>query len=501
MGVIRKQTILGTIYTYLGAGLGVFTNLILLAWFYTPEQIGLLNVLISYSLIFAQFGNLGFDNVTTRLFTYFRNKEKYHFGYSKLLFSVNIIGGLIATVIFFIFYKTSNFKDELFVRLGILTVPLIWATLFFNTLDTYSRALYKSVRGTFLKEVIQRILIIIAMILFGLTIIKSFSLFAVIYVICIMIPTLVLFLLLIYEKELSFKGNLSLIISKNLKNEIINVSLFGIITIFSSTIVLNIDKIMLQHYINLKAAGIYSIAYYFGTIMLMPSRVLNKIASIIIADAWKNNDYKTINSIYYKSCINQFVFSLFLFILIYANLNSILKLLPSQYNNIQTIVFWILLGNFIDMSTGINNNIIATSPNYKMQSLFMSIFVIIIILTNAIFIPIYGIVGAAFASAVSLFLFNFIRWYYLYKKYKFQPFNHKFAIGIILGLIIYLIQSLIPEFKNFLIDIFVRSSIITIIFLYVFYNLKISEDMNERFYVYLKIINDKLKNFSSFNKK
>ncbi|HNV96066.1 MAG TPA: polysaccharide biosynthesis protein, partial [Bacteroidales bacterium] len=72
MGIIRKQTILGTIYTYLGAGLGVFTNLILLAWFFTPEQIGLLNVLVAYSLLFSQLANLGFDNVTIRLFPYFR---------------------------------------------------------------------------------------------------------------------------------------------------------------------------------------------------------------------------------------------------------------------------------------------------------------------------------------------------------------------------------------------------------------------------------------------
>lgn len=489
MGIIRKQTILGTIYTYLGAGLGVFTNLILLAWFFTPEQIGLLNVLVAYSLLFSQLANLGFDNVTIRLFPYFRDANSHHHGFFMIMLKVLTLGLTISIVLYlFLFpYLSKNEQgSSLFADLGFLVIPLIVFTLFFNSLDTYSRVLYKSVRGTFLKEVLQRVFIIISI---GLYIFFSFSfhLFTYLYAISLSVPTLFLFYLLYREKEISFRFEKGFVFPK-LKKEMWSVSVFGIITVFSSTIVSNIDKIMIQQYLDLTQTGIYAIAFFFGVIITMPSRALSKISSTVVAEAWKSNEINTIKTIYYKSCINQMVFSLILFVGIWANMDSLLHLLPAKYASIQWVVFWICLGSFIDMATGINNTIIGTSPYYKAQSVFMLVFVAIIIVSNAIFIPIYGITGAAFASAFSLFLFNFIRWLFLLIKYKMQPFDLKYLLTIIIGLLAYFISLLIPKINPFYIDILVRSAVILIIYASLIYLFNVSEDINNRATVYIQWI-------------
>lgn len=489
MGIIRKQTILGTFYTYLGAGLGVLTNLILLAWFFSPEQIGLLNVLVAYSLLFAQLANLGFDNVTIRLFPYFRDVKSHHHGFFIIMLKVLLIGLTVSIFLFLLLFPYLSKNEQgnsLFTDLGYLVIPLIVFTLFFNSLDTYSRVLYKSVRGTFLKEVLQRVFIIISI---GLYIYFSFSfqLFTYLYVISLSVPTLFLFYLLYKEKEISFRLERGFVFPK-LKNEMWSVSIFGIVTVFSSTIVSNIDKIMIQQYLDLTQTGIYAIAFFFGVIITMPSRALSKISSTFIAEAWKSNELDTIKTVYYKSCINQMVFSLILFVGIWANIDNLLHLLPEKYASIQWVVFWICLGSFIDMATGINNTIIGTSPYYKAQSLFMLIFVVIIIVSNTIFIPIYGITGAAFASAFSLFLFNLIRWLFLLIKYKMQPFDIKYLLTIFIGILAYFISLLIPQINPFYFDIIVRSTVILFIYASLVYLFNVSEDINNRANVYLQWI-------------
>ncbi len=488
MGIIRNQTIKGTFYTYLGAALGVLTNLVLLAWFFSPEQIGLLNILVAYSLLFAQLANLGFDNVTIRLFPFFRDEQTKHHGYFALMLKVILIGAVISSMVFLLLFPYISAKSEgdLFSKFGFYVLPLIVFTLMFNSFDSYSRVLYKSVRGTFLKEVLQRVFIVVFIGLY-IWFKWSFDLFVLLYVIGLSLPAIILFILIYKEGNVSFKIEKSYL-QPELKKEIFTVSVFGLITVFGSTIVTNIDKIMIQQYLDLYQTGLYSIAFFFGVIITMPSRALTKISSTVIAESWKNKDIQTINVVYYKSCINQMVFSLLLFIGIWANIDNLLKLLPLKYANIQWVVFWIGVGSFIDMATGINNTVIGTSPKYKLQSLFMLIFIVVIIATNAIFIPEYGINGAAFASALSLFIFNFIRWAYLWKQFQMQPFNYKFLIVLLIGLFVYLLSLLIPSIKPFYLDIILRSSLIAIIYIFLIWKLNISEDINEHIKAYFNKI-------------
>ena len=52
MGVIAKQSIRGTIVTYLGIAVGVVTTFFVLTRFLTTEEIGLARVLIDAAMLF-----------------------------------------------------------------------------------------------------------------------------------------------------------------------------------------------------------------------------------------------------------------------------------------------------------------------------------------------------------------------------------------------------------------------------------------------------------------
>jgi O-antigen/teichoic acid export membrane protein len=496
LGVIRTQTIKGTAYTYFGAVLGIVTTIIFPRCF-SKEQIGLLNVLVAFSLVFAQFANLGFDNITIRLFPYFRNDSNKHNGFLYILGKVLIIGTLFSITLFLILkpfiVESTDKAYTLFNRYSFYIIPLIIFTLLFISFDVYSRVLYKSVRGSFLKEFIQRILIIIAIAVsyfFSL----GFDQFVLLYVICLSLPTLIIIWLIWKDGQLSFKPSPGFV-TPELKKNMYSVGVFGIITVFSTTVMATIDKIMLQSMLgDLAWVGVYSILFYFGTIITMPSRALTKISSTVVAEAWKNDDIKTVKDIYYKSCLTQMIFSAILFIGIWANINNIFILLPSDYAIGKFVIFWVCIGSFIDMSTGINNTIIATSKYYKAQSLFMTIFVIIVIISNYFFIPIWGIIGAAIANAVSLFLFNLMRWIFLWKKFNLQPFNYKYLLVLLFSLIAFLPGYYLPAIKPFFVDIIVRSGMIFIIFSMLIYFSKVSSDINDRVHIYISWILKKIVN-------
>ncbi|OFX28256.1 MAG: hypothetical protein A2033_06130 [Bacteroidetes bacterium GWA2_31_9] len=482
MGVIIKQTIKGTIYTYFGVLIGFITSGFLFPLFFKSEEIGLINILVTYSAIFAQFATLGIHSVTTRLFTYFRNEKNGHNGFLFIAIFTSLIGFLISLTVFYvlkpILLETGSKDSALFTEYFYYSIPLIFFTLFFGTFDNYYKVLYNSVIGTILKELIQRLLILISILIFFFGLI-DFQLFVILYIISSSLPTVFILLSLIYNKHFYLKPSFSFI-KKDLALSMVSVGFFGIITGFSSLAILRIDSIMIASMIGLSATGVYTTVYFFSTLILLPSRQLQKISSTVLADAWKENNLENIKDVYYKSCINQFIIAALFFIGLWGNIDNIFRILPSEFIIGKYVLFYLALANVIDMVTGVNGTVISNSPYYRFHTYIMIVLIFLIIITNYIFIPILGITGAALASALSTLIFNIARYLFLYFKFKMQPFNYKFILVILISIISYFSVYFIPLFDNLIIDIFIRSSIMTIIFSLLTIKSKVSDEINEK---------------------
>lgn len=494
MGIIEKQTIKGTVYTYVGVVLGVITNIFLFAWFFSPEQVGLLSVILSYATLFSQLGNMGFDSVTTRLFPWFRTDDRSHHGYQYWILLVGIAGTLL---IFFSFYLLRPVISEneaqdpgLLERYSIYIPVTAVFILFFNLYDAYSRMMYLSVRGTFLKEFFQRLLIIIS-ITFYIFNLADFDVYVGLYFASICIPTLVIIFMLLREKNIVLRREKGFI-GKELRKTMISVAGFGILTAFSGSIILNIDRIMIEKYIGLYEAGIYTVTFFFGIVLLLPSRSLGRIGSTFLAEAWKSNNIQMIRDIYYKSSLNQFLFSALLFAGIWANIDNVFMILPEKYEPGRWVIFWICLASLFEMTSGVNSTVLVTSKYYKVYTIFMIAFVLIIISTNLLLIPEFGITGAAIASAVATFLFVLVRWLFLWVKFGLQPFNLKFLYASVISLAAYYAGFLVPVLEPFWIDIAVRSTVVFICFSIPVIGFRVSADLNDKlFKVYNEIRNRK----------
>ena len=483
MGIIQKQAIKGTVFIFVGVLIGFATAGVIFPRILETRQIGLLSVMVSYSLIFAQLASLGFISPTTRMFSYFRDEKAKHHGFLFIAIMVTTVGVLLMLLVFFLMkpylVAKSLEKSPLLAEYINAIIPLIIVTVYFNILDHYFKVLYNAIIGIFLKEFLQRIFILVAVLLYFFQVL-SFHQFVVAYISCFAVPTVVIIIVLIQKGHFSLKPQLKFL-SKDMIKTMVGMSLFGIIASATGVITFNIDRIMIDDILGLCSTGVYTTAFFYGTLIILPSRSLLKISSPIIADAWKENDTGILKTIYYKSSLNQLVIGLFILIGIWANIDNVFKILPAEFEAGRYVILLIGLAYLFDMALGVNGSIIGNSRYYPVGALIMVFMVILIIITNLIFIPKYGIVGAALASALSKFIVNLVRYLFVFWKFKMQPYNYKFIIVILIGFVSYMAGYFMPEMKHFVVDIIIRSVLITLLFGGLILLFKVSEDINRLF--------------------
>ncbi len=446
------------------------------------DEIGLLRVLVSYSVLIAQFASMGVNTAAVKTFPVFRDKEKKHHGFLGLALLSTMAGFTIAALIYLFFKQniinSSSEKSALFIPYFYYVIPLVFFTILFNVFDTYYRVLYNAVKGIVYKELIQRILILVTLILFYFSII-DFHTLVILYLIALISPSLFLLFELIKDKQFYIKPDFEFLDRKLLK-EVFNIGIFGMITSFSGVLVMNIDIVMVNKMLGLSETGIYTVTFFFGSMILVPLRTMGKIGSVVVSDAWQKNQIETIRDIYQKSSISLSVIGILLFIGIWGNIDNIFLIIGDKYIAGKFIILFIGLASLTDISLGIAPHIIFNSKYYKNLSYFLVLFVFLLIITNLLLIPVYGIVGAAIASLISKFIFNSIKFIFLYKKFDLQPFTIKHLILLFIGAGSLFAGHILPQFNNYIVDIVIRSSIILTVFISLVYIFKISPDINTK---------------------
>jgi len=481
MGIIEKQATKNAIYSYLGAGLG-FITVMWLSHLLSPAENGVIRILVSYAALFAQFANLGFTSVTIRFFPYFRNKDKGHHGFLFYALLVTIIGFFLCWIIFLFLQpglvESNQAKSPLFITYLFYLMPLTLFTVFFNILDSYLRAGFNSVIGSFSKEFLQRILIMTVLVVYFMGLI-SFNIFMFLYIAATCFPTLLLVYYIVRQKEWHVRP-VKGFMTTGLKREMLNLGFYSILAGGAGAIILNIDAIMVNQLLGEEQTGIYGIAFYFGTILLIPARSIYRITSSIVAENFKAGRMEEISKLYAQTCNSQLTIGILLFIGIFANIDNIMQLLPPAFAAGRNVILIVSAGYLVEMATGINQVIIVNSKYYRYDAYFVFAMVGITIAANFIFIPLYGISGSALATAITVAANNALRFAFLKRKYSMQPYNMNTLKIVFIGIVALLPGLFIPWLHNLYLDIAVRSSIVGGIFILLILKLEAAPELNQK---------------------
>jgi O-antigen/teichoic acid export membrane protein len=480
LGIIQRQTITGSVISYIGVMLGFVTTGLMLPHLFTEAENGVIKLLVANAALFGQLGTVGFTGVISRMFTYFRDRKSNHHGFMRLTIFVSLAGSLLTAVIFYLLrnwlISGSNESDNLMLADYIMLVlPMIFANVFFQSFDNYYKVLFNAVKGSLYREVYQRVFTLLLIIVYfysGM----GFFVFIMLYVAGYALPTLMLLISLYRDGELKLTTD-SGFLTPSLQKEMISVSMFNIVIGFSNIAILNIDSLMINKMVGLDDTGIYGITYFFGTLVVIPSRILMKISSAFIAESWKTGNLEQIKDIYYRTSINQFVIGSLIFIGLWGNLPNIFQILPESYEAGRWVILLIALTNLLEMLGGASAVIISVSPRYKALSYMMVMLLLLIVGTNLFFIPLWGITGAAIASLVSYAVYVLVRFVYLYHHHRFQPFTSGHLKVVVAALAACGAQYLLPELPHFILDIFVRSLLMIVVFSALSYGLRVSEEV------------------------
>jgi O-antigen/teichoic acid export membrane protein len=480
VGIIIKQAVKSTVLSYFGAFLGFLTVWFMNRLWLTPEQNGLLNVVISISLISSSLSNLGMAGVVLRMFPHFRNPETRHGGFMFYPLAFTAIGSLLFLILYLIFkdsYIARNAgQSPLLANNVYYLVPLTFFLGIFNVLDAYTRALFLSTAGVLIKEVALRIVILVAAFAYHMNWL-AFDQFVLIYFSSFCAMTFAMIGVLISNKQWHWKKP-NRPLNPETKKEMRDVALFSVITGLSGMMISSIDKVIVNDKLGLAAAGIFSIATYFGSMIQIPARSIIRITASVISESWKKNDLENIRHIYRQSCLNQLIIGLFLLIALWVNIDSLLALMPAEYSIAKYVIFFMGIGYLADLATGANGAIIGTSVYYRYDTLFMVLLVVFTFLTNLWLIPVYGIVGSGIASCLTYLLFNLLRLAFIKIKFNMQPYSMTFLKVLGIGAIVYTIGCMIPATGIHYLDIALRGAVVSILYgtLIVVYN--VSPEVN-----------------------
>ena len=495
MGVVRTQGIKNVISSYLGVALGYLNVIILFPAYFSSEQFGLINLMVSVSFVYTQFASVGLVNAIAKYFPFFKTEDKKHNFFLTYIIVLSVSGFAILTLIFFIFkpliISAYIEKSRLFVDYFLLLIPLAFSLLASIIFETLARVIFKTVLSVFVREVVIRALTTIDILLFVFNVI-NFDGFIYILVGIYGLSAVIILIQVILSKEFRFVFSIKGMEKKHLF-EFIRYGTYNLLSGAAMFVGQRVDIMLIGSMVGLSIVGAYSLYLFIATVISIPMRALAKISIPIITNSWKENDIKQISDIYKRTSLIQIIFGVLLYVGIIINKENLFVILNKPEYSANFAIFYFLgIAILIDVTVGLNSEIIASSKYYRYDALFNMILLGVSIIANLILIPVLGGIGASIASAISFFTFNFIKWLFLYVKYKMQPIDYKQVLVVLTGVACLVINHFIPQIKGLYFDIVVRSSAISVFYLSALYFMKVSWDLNDRVKIYKEILLKKI---------
>ncbi|MCE1164879.1 MAG: polysaccharide biosynthesis C-terminal domain-containing protein [Bacteroidetes bacterium] len=495
MGIVREQAVKNSIISYAGVALGYINIIILFPAFFTTEQFGLIQLLVSVSFVYVQFAAVGLVNGITRFFPFFKTEDRNHDGFLSYIVLIGTAGFIVSSIAYLIFRKVIIGvyieNAELFTEYYYTLIPLSLFSMFFNILEALVRVVYKTVFATFLREVGLRLLTTAGIVLYIFKIL-NFDFFVYYYVGTYLLVSVILFIQLVRSKEFMLGISFGTI----RKNKFIDLFRYGLYNLMSGAAMFvgqKVDIMMIGSMIGLKIVGVYSLYLYIATVIYIPMKALARISVPIISTSWKENNVQKINEIYGQTSLIQLVLGALIYIGVIINRHNLFMLLKKpEYIDNFALFYFIGIAILIDVSVGINSEIIANSSKFRYDAFFNVILFVTSVIMNLILIPIWGGVGAAIALVVTFFVFNFIKSMFLFVKYKMNPLSYKQPLVLVISAVCFLIGNYFPVIGNTYVDIVVRSFVTSLVFLALIYITKISDDINQRVVVYFNFVRNKI---------
>lgn len=498
MGVVIRQGLKTSAVNFVGVIVGILSTLFVYSNPANLPAYGFAVTLYMVSTFLAALVGNGVGSASVKYFAQFkRENEKYPSGF--LMFLLSVLLGMVGFFILIIFFCNSylylaleamNFETLFFKQHeGLICLMLVFTTvttLFSAYSSNFGRIAIPSLINNFGYKLWLPVIILLLQYKFieeqaYYYMIVSFFIFS-------------SFLIFIYlYKNSFFNFDFNFERYKSGIGSLLSFSIISSLTGIGSLLAFRVDTIMITGLIGLKETGIYTIAMTIPVVLDIPNQALASITAPLIAKHWTTRDVKEIGILYKKGSVNLLLIGLLIALggyFCYDDLSNISGNSDSFQSGKSAFVL-LCIAKIIDMVTSVNGSIISYSKKYHVNLIFIIFLAISNITLNYYFIPIYGILGAAIATLISIILFNLLKTVYIYISYDIHPFSKETFIALFIGAFVFIVASVLPELKFSFFNIVLKATVICLVYVFLVYKFKISSEANGILEKYLHI----MKNF------
>ena len=488
MGIVIRQSAKNSIIVVMGALLGAL--IIWLSTKYIPikREYGFTQDLIFKAMTISQFLLLGLNSTMV----VYIHKYPVNDPRRKLLLffclSIPLILMILFTCIYYLipnwilsYYNANDLSlmKQYYLLLPICTLLFIYQVI----LEQYLGSQLKVAVASFMREVVLRILNIFILMLLAFGYI-NFSTYVISMVFMYLLPVILFTILSIKSEGFGFNIQFNHF-SKEEYKDLIHFSWYHFLLSISLTLMGYLDILLLPIYdkSGLNSTAVYRIAIFVIVILQLPAKAFIPASYTVLAQAFAEDNHDKANDIFMRSSINILIPTVGVAVLLCCNLSNAVAVINNDYSGIIPVFYILLIGNLINLATGMNDQVLSIAKFYKFNFYLSFILIVVLFFLLKTLIPQFGITGAAWSTTITIIIFNIAKFYYVKKKLNMQPISlntFKVFIAGIPSLLIcfpYFPSPVRHVYIHSFIDAIIRSTVIIVVYLLMLYWLKPSKDM------------------------
>ena len=415
MGIIAKQSIQGTIVTYLGVAVGFVTTFFVLTRFLSAEEIGLSRVLIDAATLFIGLAQLGTSSSIIRFYPHFKAKSERlevkgditDHGFFFWTLIVPLVGFAIFTCIYCSCHEPLSHwfgeKSPLFVEYYYMVLPMAFFMLYQTIFETNANVRMHIVVPRAVRELITRIGLLVVYLLYAFDVlnINGFVVaLCTVYAVAMLCNMGYLFSL----GEISLRPDWEFIRSnRSLVRQYLLYTGFLLISAVASVLAPTLSSFFITAEMGLNYTGIFAIATYIAVMVSIPYRSMTAIASPQLATAIKENNQEETAHLMQQVSSTLLLIGGMILCVIWLNIDLIFHILPNgeTYASARQVVLMLGTSQLFIAVCSFTSSALNYSRFYAFSLLFSFILTAVSILLNNLLIPHLGMEGAAVSNLIA----------------------------------------------------------------------------------------------------
>lgn len=438
-----------------------------------PENYGLFNLGLTLIMLLIPFTTFGLPSALLQFIPHNLaiNRNEKVVGALKFSFTIFLIASIFMSLT--LFFLSNLIAITIFHNGGlenvikIFSIALPFVTIYLcsmNVTQAFKEAKYPAIFNNVLLKATEIVIFCIVAFLFGYKLggaLLGYLMGAIIVFIA--------YAYVIWEKILPSLHYEK--IDTKIKKELFSIGLPLFFTGFTYLFMQYTDKILLGIYMTATDVGIFTAAVSIASLTLFILPSFEYIFLPTVAEFYGKKEFDNISKLF--KAVSKWVFLLILPVVIYLIFYSqdvILLIYGSNYQSGTLSLIILSLGIAMNGLTGMTGNVLVgiRKTNYNLFSEISG--AVSNVLLNILLIPIFGIVGAAIGTSISITVKNIVSLLFVYKEIKIHPYDLSYLkIAVLTITIMVFISFIIGKILGGLYSFLIAIPFFIIIYTFILY--------------------------------